>query len=190
MKKLTSFIILFFACLTAQSQTIEYEANLNDSTRAYSTSSEICRSFTDKMVLAVSMTKIAMTSGRYYYYLRLQVSSSEACSIPKGGRVLIRTADDSVVELKSSSEAESELHTDFVNGIKIKTSQISANYIVSEADLQKMFKGVKKLRMEISPTNYDKTFKKDKIGQVLFAEYNLLKDKKYNDAKSNFSEGF
>lgn len=196
MKKLISFIITICACLAVHGQTIELDDYLDDSTRVYSTSLEMCRSFTDKMVLSVGMTKFVKNSGKYYYSLQMEVSSMEHCSIPKDGRVLIRTTDDSVVELKSLSAEESKLHIDDVNGIMIKSARITGNYIVSETDLQKMFNGVKKVRMEVLPTNYEKTFKKDKVGQTLLAEYNLLKDKKFNDLtpteqqRSNFSEGF
>lgn len=191
MKKIISFIITICACLGVHGQTIEFDDYLDDSTKVYSTSSQICRSFTDKMVLSVSLTKYTFRSGRNYYTMKLSVNTGEHCSIPKDGRVLMKTVDDSVVELKSISDAESEIRTYIISGIAIKTVQLVGNYVVSETDLQKMFKGVKKVRMEILPTNYEKDFKKDKVGQALQAEYNLLKDKTFiEQRKSNFSEGF
>jgi len=191
MRKFAFLFIALCACMTVQGQTIEFDDYLDDSIKVYSTSSVICRSLTDKMVLSVSLTKYTFRSSHDYYTIKLTVNTGEHCSIPKDGRVLIKTADDSVIELKSISDAESEIRTDIVSGIAIKTVQLVGNYVISEADLQKMFKGVKKVRMEILPTNYEKDFKKDKIGKALQAEYNLLKDKAFSEQrKSNFSEGF
>lgn len=83
-------------------------------------------------------------------------------------------------------------HTYYVNRPSISTSTASASYFISEEDLLSTFNGVKKIRIEIEPTTYDKEFKKDLVGSTLKNEYNLLKtklgDNKSSDA--SFKEGF
>ena len=52
----------------------------------------------------------------------------------------------------------------------INVSSIVGSYIIDKNTLISSFKGIKKIRLELSPDNYDKEFSKDKVGIVSFRE--------------------
>lgn len=205
--KRTISLLLFFSLFTSiYAQKIVGDFLYGDSIRTYVTSEVICRSFTDRMVLSVSMTKSVIKDGSSFYIINFNVNQMEQCYIPSEGRLLIKTQNDEVIELSSLSSANSKeevygnTYTRYhkignviyptLSGSTIKTNSVTGHYIISEADLQKLFNGVKKIRMEINPQNYEKEFSKDKVGKALRELFELLKGKGFRASDGDFNQGF
>jgi len=199
--------MLCFITTISRSQTLAGDHMYGDTLRVFTTSDVVCRSFTDRMVLSVSLSKSLIKDGGSFYTINFEVNQMGQCYIPTEGRVLIKAADESVIELYSVTSSNSKAWT--YNGgtytrynrigntiyshtgtTGITSNRVIGHYIVSEADLQKMFKGVKKVKMEINPKNYEKEFGKDKVGKALLAEYELLKGKEFRASEDNFKDNF
>lgn len=199
--------MLWFTTAFSYAQSLAGDHMYGDTLRVFTTSDVICRSFTDRMVLSVSLSRSLIKDGNSFYMINFEVNQMGQCYIPTDGRVLIKTEDDSVIELHSVTSSNSKAWT--YNGgtytrynrigntiyshsgnTGVTSNRVIGHYVVSEEDLQKMFNGVKKVKMEINPKNYEKTFSKDKVGKALLAEYNILKGKEFRESNDNFKDGF
>ena len=166
------------------------------------TSETICRSFTDKQVLSVSLSAIIVNKDTTFL-LNAKVTTLQPTRIPENGRLLLKFADDSVVKLVSITSEESNNSTmnlgttttitkigqtwyakTYKNDINV--SSIVGSYIIDKNTLISSFKGIKKIRLELSPDNYDKEFSKDKVGKALESQYKAILN--YNI--KSFDEGF
>lgn len=202
----TLFVSLLMLCTSFSvfAQRVISDTMVDDSTRIVSTSHMICRTFTDRLVLAVGLTAFKCND-QVFYAIDAQITTLSPSTIPDNGRMLIKTNDGNVIELATTrSEVSTSSkwygnttvsrlgNTYYVNQPTISTSTASASYFISEEELLSTFNGVKKVRIEIEPTMYDKEFKKDLVGSTLKNEYNLLKTKLGSNKVSDesFKEGF
>lgn len=166
------------------------------------TSETICRSFTDRQVLSVSLSAIIVNQDTTFL-LNAKVTTLHPTSIPKDGRLLLKFEDGSVVNLVSIASEDSNNGTmnlgttttitkigrtwytkTYSNDINV--SSIVGSYIIDKNTLISSFKGIKKIRLELSPENYNKEFNKDKVGKALQSQYKAI----LNYKMKSFDEGF
>lgn len=112
---------------------------------------------------------------------------TKSVEMPKDPRFLLKTFDGEVLQFVSVSSNESTIFLD--EGTKTTITQIGdtfhsqtinllsiygetqEHFYITEAQLEKLFKGIAKFRIEALDHNVEKTFKKDKIGKELRKAY-------------------
>lgn len=167
---------LLFAALPISAQKIVID-DVQNGFRSTSTDNTVCRSTTDKMVLSVGLSSIISEEKKdTTLYLDTKISCGKPLEIRKGGLLLLKLSDDSVMELNSviaSIGNTKNLHT--VSGYTYSDYSVRPSFKITPSQLNDIIsKGVKKVRIETSPEFYDKDFKKDKIGEVLATKKTVL----------------
>lgn len=195
MKKTILTALLLLAAVTSGAQII-YNQMEDDSTRVKTAGMTTCRSFTDKQVLNVGVQQITVNNDTAYF-IAICVNQMGKGDIPTEGRMLLKTKDDEVIELYNVASTKSVLVNDLgttttayrvgrtinvrTTENKFTVNQIIGYYPVEESVLKKLFSGVKKVKIELIPTNYEKEFKKDKVGAALQKHYSELKSDTFMD---------
>lgn len=188
MKKTFLLVCLFAFTTSTFAQKIELD-KIENGERTIICSHENVRSFKDKVVFSVALISNTNKSGENFYNLSLKATSLSPITVPKGGKLLIKTADGSVIELSTQMEYAGtvrDVHN--VNGYVYSDYSIFPSFSLTPAQIDKICKGVTKIRLETSLDAVDKEFKKDKIGKVIDAEYKLIQ-KALSNPKS-FNDGF
>lgn len=98
MKKNVLIILMVYTSLVSFGQNILLDKMYGDSLRILTTSEVICRNFTDRMVLSVSLSKSMLNDGDSFYMIHLNVNQMSSCYIPENGRVLFKLDNDSILE--------------------------------------------------------------------------------------------
>ena len=188
MKKIMLLALASMLTVCSSAQKIVWDKTESDGFRSIATSKTICSSGEKKDVSisldASTFPEMKDTS----LYLSFYVQTYSECSVPKGGKLLVKLFDDSVIELSTPISYEDNIGS-FYSGYVVRTFRIYPRYKVSEEQVDKIISfGVKKLRMELFPSNYDKEFTEDKIGKSFSVTYPLIK--KALNEKKTFSDGF
>ena len=179
MKKLLFTLALLLSATSGYSQNIAVDKTYGDSLRILTTTEVVCRSFTDRMVLSVCLSRFILKDGISIYMMNLDVNQIKNCSIPKDGKVTMKLANDSTIELKSINSE---------TGSGLLTHNVIGNYIIDENLLQKLFAGISEVNIDITPKNYNKVFKKDKVGETLRHEYYMLKEYSLNQDAPEYGD--
>lgn len=195
MRKFVFMAVMFASFFAASAQKVTLSKI--DNSFVLSTEEIICRSFTDRMVLSVSLTAIK-EGEETIYMVNNRVTTLAPSKLPDDATVLYRTFDDEVLKFKSITESKNSSTQTFYLGSGTKevsvsaykvgntwraktytnemnTQTITSSFLVSEEELIKLMSGVKKIRIELYPDQYEKDFKKDKIGQALKSQYEKIK---------------
>ena len=195
MKRLIFLFVFGIMSLTGFSQIIINE-KLNDSTYVKVSGMTTCRSFTDTQVLNVGVKQLVVNNDTAWY-VAICINQMGMGEIPQDGRMLLKTIDNETIELYNDASAKSVLTIN--NGTtttaysygrtlrmttrdtSIKVNQLIGYYAITEEILNKLFNGILKVRIELTNKNYDKEFKKDKVGKALYNHYKELKVDRFND---------
>jgi uncharacterized protein YggE len=188
MRKILILFVSFFV-LAANAQII-YNKMENDSTRVKVAGMTCCRNFTDTQVLNVGLQQIIVNSDTAYF-IAICINQNVKGDIPTDGRMLLKTKKDEIIELYNSASIKYQLVCD--NGttttayrvgrtINVRTRQNTATfnqiigyYPIGEQILGRLFEGVTKIKIELTPNNYQKVFRKDKVGKAIRKHYLELK---------------
>lgn len=173
-KLIASLLLLASLPMVAQEIVID---DVQSGVRSTATDFTVCRSVTDKMVLSVGINSIISEEKKdTTLYLSTKITFTKPLEINKGGTILLKLSDDSVMELHAataSSGTVRDVHS--VNGFTYSDYSITPSFKILPEQLNDIIKkGVKKIRIEISPSFYDKEFKKDKVGEALSVKRELL----------------
>lgn len=188
MKKILLLTIIISLSSSVFAQKIELD-KMDNGERTIMCSHENVRSMKDKVVFSVALCANQNKSGEIFYNLSLKTTASSPITVPKNGKLLIKLMDDSIIELSTIMEYAGtvrDVHN--VNGYVFSDYTIFPAFIVTTEQIDKIKNGVKKIRLETLTGGVDKDFKKDKIGAIVSAEYNLLKNA-FSEKKS-FSDDF
>lgn len=143
----------------------------------------------DKVVFSVALCVNQNKAGDNIYNLSLKTTSMIPITVPKGGKLLVKLMDDSAIELSTLMEYAGtvrDVHN--INGYIFSDYTIFPAFPLTIEEIDKISKGVKKIRLEITGDAADKEFKKDKIGEIISAEYALIQSALSKE--KTFSEGF
>lgn len=174
MRKLVIVLALFTVAIATKAQKIEMDKEIGG-IRTILTDDASLKSFTDKVALSVGLSASKFESG-WKYSLTLQMSSLMKISVKKGDVLEITTTDGSILKLESTSDKVDETGKSQAVGSKIYTTySIITNYNLSEEQIEAISKGVKSIKVGLSPQDFTKDFKKDKMGKEIYARYKLLK---------------
>ena len=94
----------------------------------------------------------------------------------------VRTFNDEVITLKGVAIGNGSQSAGIVSGnIVIPVTEISstAQFKVTPEQFERIKSGIAKVRLDMTPMNHERTFKKDKIGKKLYQFY--LKAKSQDD---------
>lgn len=198
MKKIILLLICFLSLITDVTAQIIYNKMENDSTRVKTAGMTCCRSFTDTQVLNVGVQQVIVNSDTAYF-VAICVNQLNKGDIPTDGRMLLKTKKDEIIELYNINSLKYQLVQNYgttttayrvgrtlnvrTRENKVVTNQIIGYYPIEENVLNKLFDGVKKIKIELTPQNYEKNFSKDKVGKALHKHYNQLK---YDTFKDDF----
>lgn len=176
MKKLFLSTALCLTSLLAFAQEIEYDKSA-DGERSIMCKYESVRSMKDKTVFSVALSAEKNKENITSYFLSLKTTSGTPITVPKGGKLLIKLNDDTVIELKTLMEYAGtvrDVHN--VNGFVFHDYTIFPAFPINETQIKQISGGVKKIRLETIDGNKDKEFKKDKIGSIIESQYSLLQN--------------
>lgn len=177
MKKLLLLITCFLSGITSFAQEIEYDKTENGE-RSIMCKYENIRSMKDKTVFSVALMAEQDKEKNIFYFLSLKTTSNTPITVEKGGILLIKLNDDSVLELHTQMEYAGtvrDIHN--INGFVYSDYTINPAFQISKEQISQISEGVKKIRL-VTTTDYrDKEFKKDKIGAAIKAQYELIQEK-------------
>lgn len=175
MKKIIAITLLL--CSTyAFAQKIDLD-KVDNGGRTIMCSHENVRSMKDKVVFSVALNANQNKAGAISYNLSLKTTALTPITVPKGGKLLVKFMDDSVIELSTLMEYAGivrDVHN--VNGYVFSDYTIFPTFLVTTEQIDQICNGVKKIRLETTMEPADKEFKKDKIGTIVSTEYDLLKN--------------
>lgn len=194
MKKILLSSLLLATTLVINAQVISVDKT-RDGIRTVATEETICRSATDKMVLAVSLCAfVDEEKNDTTFTIRTHITSSTPLEVTEKSPMLIRLMDDTVMEL-SALVGDKEMVRDVI---------VVNNFVTHSYDISPLFKatpqqitaiskkGVKKIRIDVNPQMYDKEFKKDKVGSTIRMKWAALKAtlKQKGASGDSFRDGF
>lgn len=163
MKKILLILMITCSCLSGKAQ-VSYGDNF----------------FVDYNV------KINLSTENDSIFLTL-ILTSERLKMSDSPKLLLRLMDDSVISLDgymlgATNKSEGAVMIGYT-AVAINHYVTEAKFPISKDLVDKLSKGVKKLRLNTSPKFHEKEWRKDKIGKILY--------KKYVESSSNsFEDGF
>ena len=175
----------------AYAQKIDYDKTTDKGLRLIATDGVICRNMKDKIVLKASLEATIMEDQRdTTLYFAPSLTCASQCEVAKGAKMLIKLFDDSILEFTATignKQMVRDVHN--VNGLIYSDYTCRPSFKMFKSEIEQIIsKGVKKIRIEMSPENYESEFKKDKIGKALGERLPLLE--KAIATKKSFSDGF
>lgn len=210
MKKYLLIIVLlitFIGNVNSQNRKIVVDKQ-NDSVRTIEALGTCIGNFTSKKILNIGLqTWIAPNDTSFCVITN--VNSSYSLGAFDNARMLVKLMDDEVIELHSVTSDYNVATLQYANPTITTTvwkNRITSTYNSNSVNItrninywhitpdviNKFRKGVKKIKIEFTNSNYEKEFNKDKIGNILYESYiselNYIKNKykKVDNFKSNF----
>lgn len=175
---------------TLQAQTIASDEVNSQGIRVVTGSLEVVRDFKDKAVFNVGLSALNDPAANVTMYnLAVKVTSMTPYELKKDMVLLIKTTSGEVITLKAASDYDAsvrDVHN--VNGYVYSDYSTIALYPITEDEILKIAQGVTKIRQEIVAGAFDKEYKKDKVAQVIIAEYKEIK--KALQTPKSITDGF
>lgn len=125
-----------------------------------------------------SMKYCVAKQGEQYYIIA--TVSSDRMRFLKESCMLIRTFDGNVIKLDGCLlDNDTQSSGIIVGNVVVPVTGIisSAQFKISEAELQQLECGISKIRLTTIPIEHERTFKKDKIGNKIYKLYLQVKNK-------------
>lgn len=116
------------------------------------------------------------TGNEHKFYLHWRYWWSVEPSFKEGSPVLLKLGDNSRIELKINNFYVPLPIVTVVYYSTIKTYTAYFWTEIAEEDIEKLAKGLTKIRVEINNAPFDVVLNKDNISQFLLEEYNLIKE--------------
>ena len=199
----------FCCCMAFQSHAktrqIVFDKEI-DGVRQIEIEGECVRSFTDTKILNISLQCWINKTDTIFVVLT-NVNAAVELGAKDNAVMLLKTANDNVIELRSA--------TSETNTVKVQVGQpnvsiswwrnfatvryndnksnISRNinyWPIDPATIQLLSVGVKKIRIQFSKGNYDKEWKKDKVGHILTECHKNLVEYLHNTQVKSIYDNF
>ena len=142
-------------------------------------------SYGDKFFVDYNV-KINLSTENDSIFLTL-IFTSERQKMSDSPKLLLRLMDDTVISLdghmlSTSNKSEGAVMIGYT-AVAINNYVTEAKFSISKEQVEGLSKGVKKLRLNTSPTFHEKEWHRDKIGKKLYAKY---KESSANSFEDNF----
>lgn len=149
--------------------------------RIVTTTSETFRSFSDVVVMSVCMMATRPEGSQdIEYTMCINLKSSLPISAPASARMLFKTFEEENMAFEESGNVEKEDHLGKLQkagNMTVKTFEIDLLYKLSREDIEKLGKGIRKVRIETNGEKpYEKEWKKDKLGKFVKKGLKLIDD--------------
>lgn len=200
MKNLIISLALVAIATSAFAQKIVVDKTYSDNSRGIICNSEVCRSFTDRVVASLALSLV--TDQKEISNYNLSISFLEAAavndefSIPDNATLLIRTADNTVLQLKCGKGGE-DYFGDLVKvgNTLVNMKSVSAVAPITADDIAHLSTGIIKIRCELKSSQlekeyYENNFKKAKIGSYFSAAKKILDKAAATKTSGNINDGF
>ncbi len=197
MKKLLTLLVCALISISAYAQKIEYDKIDDNGFRLIGTTLENIGSMTDRVKAKLSLGAIVSPNGNSEYILDVFLTTGQAISAPAGARMLIKTKDGEVITLQERQGVTLEdmmgkkrMIPELQNMVVTEYS-IQLMYALTAEQIQQLTAGVVKIRIELNGgNNYDKEWKKDKVGKILSKDIELVNNALSTDNRKSFTDGF
>ena len=173
MKRIILIAFLYAICSISYAQGIFADEVTNEGVRLITGDPVHVSDTTDDVELLVSLCYSAH-DGISTYGIAVTPAFKSSFSVKKGMRLLLKSKDSKVVELKAMGDAYSLVKA--VDAFRC-IYYLDAFYEVSEDALSQLCGGIIKMRLEYDKGVFDKEWKVDKMGEVLKKELAEIKRK-------------
>lgn len=210
MKKYLLVIIMIFTCIVnvnAQDRKIVVDKQ-KDSIRTIEALGTCVRKFTDSKILNIGL-QTWISPNDTSFCVVTNVNYAYPLGAFDNARMLVKLMDDEVIEFHSVTSDYSETTLQYAKPSITTTvwkNRITSTYNSNSVNvtrninywhitpdiINKLKKGVKKIKIEFTNGNYEKEFNKDKIGNIIYESYLSelnyiqMEHKKVDTFKSNF----
>lgn len=137
-----------------------------------------CRNgMTDKLPMSFAVVR-ASQGDKVDWSLLVQITDFRSFKIPQGGLMLIKLADDSIIELHQQFREwdTADIIGEYQTSAKMRTHTMKGSYEITEAQLRAIAGStVKKIRVERDIDTFDVDYKTDKVGAAIRGGYNAVK---------------
>lgn len=119
----------------------------------------------------------ASQGDRVDWALLVQFSDLRSFTIPQGGLMLIKLADDSVIELRQQYPAgdTADIVGEYNAAANMRIHTMKGSYGITEEQLHAIAGStIKKIRVECDLDTFDTNYKKDKVGAAIRGGYNAV----------------
>lgn len=128
--------------------------------------------------------KINLSTENDSIFLTL-ILTSERLKMSDSPKLLLRLMDDSVISLDgymlgATNKSEGAVMIGYT-AVAINHYVTEAKFPISKDLVDKLSKGVKKLRLNTSPNFHEKEWRKDKIGKKLYEKYKKCSGNSFED---------
>ena len=168
MKKLVSILMLLIGINSIWGQ--NYYVNIQSSDTSIVTEPSWCNDFDDETIFSIALIK-HFTPSDSLYFVQVSLSEENAILIPEGARAYWVLNNDSVINMVVFQKAISSQEATFEGSNVMNRMVVNAFYPISKSDLLATFNGVKRVRIEMNDTHYEKFFREDRIGCALQRMY-------------------
>lgn len=187
-KYLIIFVMLLTSIITVNAQTRKIVVDKqNDSVRTIEALGTCVRKFTDSKILNIGL-QTWISPNDTSFCIITNVNSAYPLGAFDNARMLVKLMDDEVIELHSVTSDYTETTIQYAKPSITTTvwkNRITSTYHSNSVDvsrninywhvtpeiINKFRKGVKKVKIEFTDDNYEKEFKKDKFGEILYDSY-------------------
>lgn len=173
MKRILSIAIFAIVALAGYAQKLENSGTSNGVLKISTTE------YTLKLAHDFNLSLEKYNDGvNTQYFIKGESEKNESHSFPENAKMLFKLSDGSVMELTAFFS--------YINYIESKNDYYpTAYYPISEGQLQQLFGGISKIRVEMLSVDKDEVifqdlqdidYKKDKLGAVFKTMYNVIAD--------------
>lgn len=187
-KYLIIFVMLLTSIINVNAQTRKIVVDKqSDSVRTIEALGTCVRKFTDSKILNIGLQTWISPNDTSFCVIT-NVNSAYPLGAFDNARMLVKLMDDEVIELHSVTSDYAETTIQYAKPSITSTiwkNRITSTYHSNSVDvsrninywhvtpeiINKFRKGVKKVKIEFTDDNYEKEFKKDKFGEILYDSY-------------------
>lgn len=183
MKHYIFIFLLMMSNITSFGQKV-VENSIKDDIRIILTSEITARSFTDRVIwnFALGGYQKLNDKDNVNYILRVTLNAMTEIPITDKGIFLIKTFNDSILELTNISNNHYTVTLGYPYRYNIHCN--TANFIITEKQIKALKEGVKKVRLETDDGFQEKEYKKDKCGEFIFHSYEIISSEMSKTPKS------
>lgn len=142
-------------------------------------------------LLGMSVSTLGNDSLSYTVDVKVITRRIDGLYTFKDSPLLIKLNDDEVIRLYCKEDVKDEVGELVSLTYNIREYTIIPQYRITLNDIQKLKKGIKKIRLEVNAEKRDfefRKYKKDEVGAFLFNEYELITKSLFS--QTSFDEDF
>lgn len=150
-----------------------------------------CKNFKDGFVGNYGLDYVQKAGEIDWYYFNIYISYNGPFIIEDGYTLLLKNSLDDVIELKCNAGVDARTYElVWIGNMAFHQYNGLVNYGVSPEQIEKISKGIKKVRIQHSTGYFEAEYKKDKIGKVIAEEFSLIQEALKTTSQGDIKNGF